>query len=245
MEFFKKIKVGVLIQKGAIKKIFVENLFIQKNFIFFNQSLGRSFVFLAFAVLMSLGVFYFMSVLVFTNSEPKFSGDQNVSIEFLLNASLDELELRSRRLPKKPKEEKPPPETPKLKIQQTELEKPDLSSHLPQLDLPDDFQSDSQGAGVAVQGAADSAVTPIFQILPIYPRKARLQNIEGFVVLKFDITETGQVDNISVIQASPPQIFNSSAVQALRKWKYKAKIENGKAVRQNNLKKRLDFILID
>ncbi|MCZ0932004.1 MAG: energy transducer TonB, partial [Oligoflexia bacterium] len=91
----------------------------------------------------------------------------------------------------------------------------------------------------------DREGTPIFRIQPLYPRRAALQNIEGFVILQFDITAGGYTDNITVIQASPPQIFNSSAVQALRKWKYKPKIENGKPVRQKNLKVQLDFNLRD
>ena len=146
-----------------------------------------------------------------------------------------------RRLPKKPEEEEPPPETPQLKVQKTELEKPDLLSSLPSLDLPEDIPLGGRGAVVSNGGIKDSAVSPLFRVEPIYPRKALLQNIEGFVLLQFDITETGQVDSVSVIQASPPQIFNVSAIQALRKWKYKARVEGGKAIRQKNLKVRIEF----
>ena len=198
---------------------------------------------LSIALLISLFIFYFMSLLISTNKNQNQASSENISINFLLNAQLDELELRTRRLPKKPKEEEPPPETPKLKVQQTELQKPEMISSLPKLDLPDDFESDAKGAGVSNQTNQNREVTPIFRIQPIYPRRAALRNIEGFVILQFDITSAGLTDNIRVIQASPPQIFNSSAIQALKKWKYKAKIENGKAVRQNNLKVQLDFNL--
>ena len=201
-------------------------------------------VFLFVAILVSLGIFYFMSVLISTGKNQKFVENQDVNIEFLLHDSIENLKLRSRQLPKKPEEEEPPPETPKLKVQQTEMEKPELISQLPQLELPEDFQSDEKGASVG-QAIRDQEVTPIFRMKPIYPRRAALQNIEGFVVLKFDITEQGQVDNISVIQASPPQIFNSNAIQALRKWKYKPRIENGKAIRQKNLQVQLDFELVN
>ena len=203
----------------------------------------KSFIFLPFAFLMSLFIFYFMSLLISASKNPAKTDNQNISINFLLNAKLEELELRSRRLPKKPKEEEPPPKTPKLKIQQKEPQKPEMTSQLPPLDLPDDFQSDEKGAGVSAYTNQDREVTPIFRVQAIYPRRAALQNIEGFVILQFDITPAGYTDNISVIQASPPQIFNSSAVQALRKWKYKPKIENGKAVHQKNLKVQLDFTL--
>ena len=205
----------------------------------------KYFNLLALALLVSLFIFYFMSLLISTGKNPTKEGNQNVNINFLLNVKLEELELRSRRLPKKPKQEEPPPETPKLKIQQTELKKPEMISQLPQLDLPDDFQSDEKGTGVSAHANQDREVTPIFRIQPVYPRRAALQNIEGFIVLQFDITPAGYTDNITVIQASPPQIFNSSAIQALRKWKYKPKIENGKAVRQRNLKVQLIFNLRD
>ena len=223
----------MIFNNNTYKFFLLKKIFKQRKYV----------VFLAGSILTSLGIFYFMSLLISAGKNPKGAVDQNVSIEFLLNASVDELELRSRRFPKKPEKEEPPPETPKINIQQTEMKKPLLLSHLPQLELPDDFQSDSQGAYVSGQAVQNSSVTPIFRMNPIYPRKAALQNIEGFVVLKFDITKTGQVDNISVMQASPPQIFNSNAIQALRKWKYKPRIENGKAVRQTNIKVQLDFQL--
>ena len=97
--------------------------------------------------------------------------------------------------------------------------------------------------GVGQQMNQNREETPIFRINPSYPRRAAINGVEGFVILKFDITESGETDNISVLQASPPQIFNSNAIQALKKWKYKARVVDGKAVRQNNLKVQLDFKL--
>ncbi len=226
------------------KLFFMKSLFVRQ--LFFGQKWGVYLICLLFGLASSLGLFYFMSLLVFAGQRPKPSGDQDVRIEFLLQAPLNELELRSRRIPKKPEEEQPPPSAPKLKIQPMEMEKPELLSHLPPLELPDDFQSDSQGALVSGwRGNQDSDVTPVFRMRPVYPVRAALQNIEGFVVLKFDITETGQTDNISVIQARPPQIFNSSAVRAVRKWKYKPRMENGQAIRQKNLRVTVEFSLAD
>ena len=243
--FLKHIKDEWLISRYFIKKFISK---IQKklfSFLKFESLTKKYFIFLSSSFLMSLFVFYFMSLLISTGKNPKKADNQNIQINFLLNSQIDDLELRSRRTPKKPKEEKPPPTSPKLKIQQTELKKPEMISQLPKLDLPDDFQSDDKRAGIASQSNTDREVTPIFRIQPTYPRRAALHNIEGFVILEFDITETGETDNITVIQASPPQIFNSNAIQALRKWKYKPKIENGKTIRQNGLKVQLDFNLRD
>ena len=205
----------------------------------------KYFGFFSLALLVSLFIFYFMSLLISMEKNLTKTGRQDININFLLNAKLDELELRSRWRPKKPKQEEPPPETPKLKIQQKELQKPEMTSQLPQLDLPEDFQSDEKGASASAHDNQDRAATPIFRIQGAYPRQAALRNIEGFVILQFDITPEGSTDNITVIQASPPQIFNSSAIQALKKWKYKPKLKDGKPVRQKNLKVQLDFSLRD
>ena len=202
----------------------------------------KNFILIPLAVFVSFGLFYFMSVLISQDQELKESSE-NIGVDFLLNVKKEDLELRSRRRPKKPDDPEPPPETPKLKVQAQELEKPVMNTDLPPLDLPEDFKSDPQGAGVAGGLHQNQEVAPIFRIQPSYPRRAALEGIEGFVILKFDITETGQTANISVLQASPPQIFNSSAIQALKQWKYKAKQVEGKAVRQNNLKVQLDFNL--
>ena len=222
-----------------------ESLSVFLSFFFSSQRRRYSSIF-CFSLFISVLIFYFMSVLI---SSGKASYDKNrseININFLLNESIDQLELRSRRRPEKPKEREPPPESPKLKVKQTEIQKPEMLSSLPPLQLPDHLQSGEEG-GIGVSGAANRnrEVTPIFRVNPIYPRQAALRNIEGFVILQFDIKKNGETDNISILQASPPQMFNSSAVQALKRWKYKPKLEDGRPVRQNHLKVQLDFNLIN
>lgn len=201
----------------------------------------KHFSFLFLALLCSLGIFYFMSVLISTGKNPKLEQMANVQIQFLMNAKMEDLELRSRRIPKKPEEEEAPPEQSQVPIQDREMEAPQMDTQLPRLELPDNFQSDSKGAGVSGQMAQNQDVSPIFRVNPIYPRRAALQNVEGFVILQFDITELGLTDKVKVLRASPPQIFNSSAIQAVRKWKYTPYMENGKPRRLKGIKVQLNF----
>ena len=204
----------------------------------------REIKFLLFflSLFISFFLFYIMSVLISSGKNLYGKSDKDANIYFLINESIDELELRDRRRPKKPKQEEIPPETPKIKVQQTEIQKPEMSSSLPDLELPTDFNVDGV-LGVGQGMSQNTEVTPIFRINPSYPRQAALKQIEGFVILQFDITESGETDNISILQASPPQIFNSSSIQALKRWKYKPKMEEGKPVRQNDIKVQLDFKL--
>ncbi len=94
------------------------------------------------------------------------------------------------------------------------------------------------GSGAKMTKAGGSEVMPVKRIEPVYPQKAVDKKLEGSVVLKFDITPQGDVENVSVIKATPKKVFDKSAKIALRQWKYKP----SKAGMKNSLV-QLDFLL--
>ena len=81
------------------------------------------------------------------------------------------------------------------------------------------------------------------RVTPVYPPRAQEKGIEGWVVVEFTVTESGSVADASIVDASPKRIFNRAALRAIRKWKYKPKIVDGKPVKQPNQKTKLDFTL--
>ena len=62
----------------------------------------------------------------------------------------------------------------------------------------------------------------------------------GFVVVKFDISDTGRVANVEVIESTPAGIFDDAALTAVRKWVYDPRKENGVPV-ASQAKARLVF----
>lgn len=78
---------------------------------------------------------------------------------------------------------------------------------------------------------------------PTYPSYAAKNGIEGFARLVFDILPNGSPSNIEVIQSEPEGIFDKAAIDALSKWKFKPKFENGKPVTQFGQLTQLDFKL--
>lgn len=93
------------------------------------------------------------------------------------------------------------------------------------------------------QSSKVNEATPVKRVSPEYPQQAVDTNQEGFVVLQFDITETGNTDNIAVIKSQPTGMFDKSATEALAKWQYKPRIQGGQAQRQTGLLVQLDFKL--
>ncbi|MBF7072103.1 M56 family metallopeptidase [Glaciecola sp. MH2013] len=64
------------------------------------------------------------------------------------------------------------------------------------------------------------AMKPIVRVSPAYPPKAAADNVEGWVVLNFDIAKNGSIDDITIIDSSPKGTFDESARVAVAKWRY-------------------------
>ncbi len=67
----------------------------------------------------------------------------------------------------------------------------------------------------------DTPVIPIVKIPPLYPAVAMRNNIEGWVKIRFIITDRGVVKNIHIIKAIPGKIFNTSVINCVSKWRFK------------------------
>jgi protein TonB len=64
---------------------------------------------------------------------------------------------------------------------------------------------------------------------PDYPAMARQLKIEGTVELDAVITETGAVEDVSIVSGNP--ILTKPAAEAVKKWKFAPFLQDGKPVR--------------
>jgi TonB family protein len=89
-------------------------------------------------------------------------------------------------------------------------------------DLAPVRQPSMRMVGAVTPSAAVAAVapTPIRIRQPIYPRNALLRGIEGQVVVEFGLAADGSVQDMRVIHAEPAGVFDQSATQAMRSWRY-------------------------
>ena len=67
-------------------------------------------------------------------------------------------------------------------------------------------------------------------VAPDYPLAAVRDRIEGTVDVAFTITRTGGVRDVQVLQSEPAQIFDRAALDAVKRWKFDPRIEDGVAV---------------
>jgi TonB family protein len=95
---------------------------------------------------------------------------------------------------------------------------------------PSDSDKTSLPDPTAPAPLADSTkVEPIKVQKAKYPYEARAQQLQGEVVVKVVVSETGDVQSAEVVSGDP--ILAQSAVDAAKKWKFKPFIKNGKPVK--------------
>ena len=57
---------------------------------------------------------------------------------------------------------------------------------------------------------------------PVYPRDALRDGVAGEVTVAFTINADGSVSGASVVSSNPRRVFDSAALEAIRKWKFEA-----------------------
>ena len=81
-------------------------------------------------------------------------------------------------------------------------------------------------------------------VAPDYPRNAARRNVSGWAHLGFTVTASGEVANISVIDAEPDNTFVAAARKALAQWEFEPTIVDGVAIeRESDI--RINFSLSD
>lgn len=68
------------------------------------------------------------------------------------------------------------------------------------------------------------------KVEPSYPQTARRAGLGGRVTLRAVIAEDGSVASVEVF-ASTNSLFDDAAVEAVRKWRYRPALMNGRPVR--------------
>lgn len=173
-------------------------------------------------VVIAFSLYWLMSVLVAAGVNALTDAPKGRIVDFVRVP--DPPQLRT----EQPKPEKPPkpevaPETPKM---ETSTVKPVGNSvDIGNMDVDSSLAVDTS-AGLS---ASDGEYLPIVKVAPQYPSRAQSRGIEGWVLLRFTVTETGAVIDPEVIDAEPAGMFDRAAQKAVVRFKYKPRVIDGVA----------------
>jgi TonB family protein len=74
--------------------------------------------------------------------------------------------------------------------------------------------------GPSISQITNESMLPIATVLPIYPEEALNENIGGWVLLRFDVTDQGKVLRARVEDSEPPNVFDTSSINAITEFEY-------------------------
>lgn len=77
----------------------------------------------------------------------------------------------------------------------------------------------------------------------VYPHAAKAEGIEGYVVIRYDVTAEGTVINAEVVEAEPEGVFEGAALASIVRWRFRAATVGGKPVETPGLVSTLRFKL--
>jgi len=69
------------------------------------------------------------------------------------------------------------------------------------------------------------------EVVPVYPEDADRQRVSGKLRLQLKLQADGRVSDIEVLSATPPGVFDESALQAFREARFSPAQKNGRPVR--------------
>lgn len=204
---------------------------------------------LPLALLINLLLFGLLGQLIAHREQQMARAIEAVSFDFIrIPKRQEEPPPPRRRLPPPPRPKPPPQATlrptshpPRASVQKLPLPVPEIRVDLPtHLDLKAPELPQLLVAGEVAPGKvaapglkviSASELTPLVRVPPRYPFSARRRRIEGYVVVEFTVTETGDVEEVQVVEAQPRGVFERAAVEAVRHWRFQPKMEEGRPIR--------------
>ena len=79
----------------------------------------------------------------------------------------------------------------------------------------------------------------------VYPPAAKAEGIEGYVVIRYDVTVQGAVANPEVVEAEPEGVFEEAALASIAQWRFRPATVGGEAVETSGVVSTLRFRLAE
>ena len=80
---------------------------------------------------------------------------------------------------------------------------------------------------------------------PSYPPGAAQNDLDGLVLVRFDVTENGRSDAVEIVAAAPGGVFDDAVLRAMRGWQYEPATIDGHPVRRTGVVTKFLFSMCD
>lgn len=202
-------------------------------------------------VVITLALFYLMQALIAGGKSVLTEDNAGRIIDIVRVKEENEVQTKNRKPKKPPPPDQPPPDVPpqnmNVNVDQSGFTMAGLDANA---------GIDISGGGF---GISDGEYLPIVKVQPVYPRRALSRGLQGWAIVEFTVSAQGTVVDPIVInncawtrpkssgvcEDSPNSVFDSAAVRAAQKFKYKPKVIDGEPVETAGVQNRIVFELAE
>ena len=203
-------------------------------------------------VVVTLALFYLMQALI-QGADSALTEDKIGNLVDFVRVKQDQEVQTKKRKPKKP----PPPDEPPPEVPPQDFNVAVDNTGFSMANVNLNVNVNVGGGGF---GISDGEYLPIVKVQPQYPRRALSRGMTGWVIVEFTVNEQGQVKDPMVVENcgwiksarnngecfdNPNSVFDSAAMKAALKFKYKPKVIDGKPVETAGVQNKITFELIE
>ncbi|MGD8341453.1 MAG: TonB family protein [Gammaproteobacteria bacterium] len=183
----------------------------------------------------TFGLLFVMQYMI-TSGQNALGDESAFRIVDFVRVERNEVVEEKKEKPDKPPEPEQAPEMPEPAVGAF-----DSAIRVAMVAPPVTMNSDIGGLGF---GVSDGEYLPIVKVAPVYPPRAAARGLEGYVVVQYTVTTTGDTRDIVVIE-STSSLFDRAAVDSASKYKYKPRVIDGTPVEVAGVSTRIIFELED
>ena len=178
---------------------------------------------LVVAAAITFALFFLMQFLIAMDAEQPERGEA----VRIADITMPEIELEVQRIQPKPQQPEEIEELPELPEPTLSIDAPTTGGiQLGQVEI----DVGAMGGDASIS-SFDSEYLPIVVINPQYPNRALERGIEGWCQVSFTVDENGGVVDPVVVDADPPNIFDSASLRAVQRFRFNPRTKDGQAVR--------------
>lgn len=186
--------------------------------------------------MIAFGLFWLMQYLITTADRGLDESAYGHVVDFVRVKPDENIERKKPKPEKPPQPDEPPPEPPPPSMENLTPETQAMAVSAVNVDPK--INLSSSGFGLA---PSDGEYLPIVKVTPIYPRRALSRGIEGYVIVEFTVTKQGTTKDHRIVESKPPGVFDTAALQAASKFKYKPRVVDGEPIEVPGVQNKITF----
>jgi protein TonB len=202
-------------------------------------------------VVVTLALFYLMQFLISGGKKALTEDTAGRIVDIVRVKEDNEVQTKAMKAKKPPPPDQPPPDVPP---QTMNVNVDNSGFTMAGLDTSAGIDIGSGGFGIS-----DGEYLPIVKVQPVYPRRELSRGLQGWAIVEFTVSAQGSVLDPVIISNcgwtraksagpcldSPNSVFDSAALRAASKFKYKPKVIDGEPTETAGVQNRIVFELAE